>query len=73
MPFDKREVANVTHVFQLPLKPGAEETIYLRFETGTSMTLPLTLWSLETFARESRTDGFIAGLWYGTAADNARV
>ena len=32
-------------VFSLMIPPGSEQTYYLRFQSGASMTLPLTLWT----------------------------
>jgi hypothetical protein len=45
LPFDTRDVRDYRFVFKLPLSLGAERTVYLRFKTGTSMTLDFTLWS----------------------------
>ena len=65
LPFNIREVAYPTLVFKLPVTTGAEETIYLRFENGASMTLPLTIWSLEAFAQKSQAEQLAAGLLFG--------
>jgi len=65
LPFDTRDVAYHRFVFKIPLAPGAEQTIYLRFESENSMPLSLTLWSQGAFAQKSRTESFIAGIFYG--------
>jgi signal transduction histidine kinase len=65
LPFNIREIAYPTLVLGLPVAPGAEETIYLRFENGASMTLPLTIWSLEAFAQKSQAEQLAAGLLFG--------
>jgi signal transduction histidine kinase/CheY-like chemotaxis protein len=65
-PFQSREIAYQTFVFKLPLRPEAEQTFYLRFDSGgESMTLPLTIWSFEEFAQKSQTEQLAAGLFFG--------
>src|SRR5262245_7425433 len=64
-PFDTRDEAYHHFVFKLSLSPRVEQTFYLRFGNGASMTLPLTLWSEEAFAQVSRSEVFIWGLFYG--------
>ncbi len=65
MPFNTRDVPYRTFVFQLPLAPANETTIYLRFESQADMTLPLTLWSLDAFARASEAESLKLGIFYG--------
>jgi signal transduction histidine kinase/PAS domain-containing protein len=65
-PFDTRDEAFHHFVFKLSLPVQAEETFYLRFQNDASMTLPLTLWSAEAFARASRSEVFLWGILYGT-------
>ena len=47
-------------------RPASEQTYYLRFQSGASMTLPLTLWTAGSFYRDraGRTD-FSMGIFYG--------
>src|SRR5215471_11521969 len=47
-PFNSREVSNPNIVFELPLPTAGESIIYIRFQSGSSMTLPLTIWLPET-------------------------
>ncbi len=65
-PFTSREVPHRVFMFKLPLPAQAEHIIYLRFETQAAMSLPLTLWSLEAFARREQIEQFILGLYSGT-------
>ena len=65
LPFATRDVAYPTFVFELPITPSSEKTIYLRFESGSNMTLPLTLWSLEAFSEASGVQLLLSGLFYG--------
>jgi PAS domain S-box-containing protein len=64
-PFNTRDEVYHHFVFKLSLPRQAQQTLYLRFENGASMTLPLTLWSLEAFAQKSRSELFIWGVFYG--------
>jgi len=64
-PFNTRDEAYHHFVFKLQLPPQTEETYYLRVQNEASMTLPLTLWSLDAFAQESRSVLFLDGIFYG--------
>ena len=64
-PFATRDIPHHHFVFTLELPPEAEQTVYLRVQTETSMTLPLTLWSREAFWRHSQHVLYISGLFYG--------
>ena len=64
-PFSTRDVAFHRIVFKLPLPVQAEQTFYLRFQNDASMTLPLTVWSAESFAAASRSELFSWGIFYG--------
>jgi len=65
LPYDTRDVGYHTFVFKLPLEAGTEQTIYLRFESSDSMTLPLTIWSLEAFEQKIQIELLLFGLFYG--------
>ena len=65
LPFNTRDVPYPTFVFEVPLTTASEKTIYLRCVSGSDMTLPLTLWSLEGFAQASRTASLRWGIFYG--------
>ncbi len=64
-PAESREIAHHLFVFSLPIPRDAEQTIYLRFENGAAMTLPLTIWSLHAFNEKSQMGHFGLGLFYG--------
>ena len=66
LPFTTRDVLHHHFIFRVSFVPHTEHTIYLRFESEGAMTLPLTLWSLEAFARKNHTEQFGLGLFYGT-------
>ena len=64
-PFDTRDIPYYHVVFNLPLESQAEGTYYIRVESGSSMTLAFTLWSLESFAVNKISDMLVIGLFYG--------
>jgi PAS domain S-box-containing protein len=64
-PFNTRDIANHHIVFNLHLAPEEEQTFYMRFQSGASMTLPLTLWSPAAFLQDSGAELFILGMFYG--------
>ena len=61
-------------VFDLTLPAQSQQTHYLRFQSGASMTLPLTLWSAEAFLAASQPmllqDGIFFGIMLGLLAYN---
>ncbi|MBD3305729.1 hypothetical protein GF339_05060, partial [candidate division KSB3 bacterium] len=64
-PFATREVPYHRFVFTLSPPRDTTQTVYLRFRNGASMTLPLTLWSVEAFTRHSQVVLLLAGSFYG--------
>ncbi len=65
LPFDTQDVPDYRFVFELPLPSGTERCIYVRFQSESSMTLDLTIKSLEVFTRNSLGNQFRAGFFYG--------
>jgi hypothetical protein len=65
-PFDTRDIPYYHIVFELPLPGMEEQTIYIRVESGSSMTLAFTLWSPEAFAISKINDMLRNGLFYGS-------
>jgi hypothetical protein len=64
-PFSVREVPYRYAVFKLPLLPDQDQTVYLRFQSPQPMLLPLTIWSLESFANQAASDLLKYGLFFG--------
>jgi PAS domain S-box-containing protein len=60
-----RDVLNPNFVFRLSLPHQSEETFYMRFQSGTSMTLPLTLWTQEAFSNHSQQLQMLYWLFFG--------
>jgi len=65
LPFANREVINRNFLFTLPAQLGETSPIYLRFQTESSFTLPLTIWSTGAFARKDHDDQMGLGIYYG--------
>ena len=64
-PVETREVPFHRFVFKLSLPIQTEQTFFLRFKSGASMTLPITLWSLEAFNQNSLFELFLLGSFIG--------
>ena len=64
-PVETREVPFHRFVFKLSLPNQTEQTIFLRFKSSASMTLPLTLWSMEAFNQNSLYELFLLGTFIG--------
>jgi signal transduction histidine kinase/PAS domain-containing protein len=65
-PFETRDLPYYHIIFILPLASQAEQTLYLRVQTGSSVTLGFTLWSPVTFALNKINFMLRTGLFYGS-------
>ena len=67
-PWDAREVRHRNYVFRLPAPtaPGEHE-YYMRVQSKSVVTVPLTLWRPEAFAEQGRNVQLLLGLFYGLA------
>jgi two-component system nitrate/nitrite sensor histidine kinase NarX len=65
LPAETRDLAFPGFAFLVPLPPGEEVTIYVRVETGSSVTLPLVLWRRAVFEDSTRRASLYAGVYYG--------
>ncbi|MGD9952474.1 MAG: 7TM diverse intracellular signaling domain-containing protein [Burkholderiales bacterium] len=64
--WDAREVKHRNHVFRFAApQPAGAHTYYLRAESQSVLTLPLTLWRPEAFAARDRDAQLVLGLFYG--------
>lgn len=63
-PFSEREVAYRNYVFSLPNRPDTM-TCFLRLQTQSSMSIPLTIWSPAGFKDKTVAELFALGLYYG--------
>ncbi len=64
-PATTRDVPHPHIVFNLALPPQSQQTYYLRFQNGASMTLPLTLWTQGAFLDHSFLEQTLMGVFYG--------
>ena len=63
LPFSQRDISYRNIVFMLP--PDDSATLYLRFETESSMRLPMTIWKLESFLTHVNHEELAYGIYYG--------
>lgn len=64
-PYKDRDYPTNVHAFDLKLPPGSDQVILIRFENQAAMTLPLTLWSPAAFSRQTASNQFVFGVFYG--------
>ncbi len=64
-PFKQREIVTRNFVFQVPPSSLNGQSIYLRFQTESSMNILLTLWGKKAFSLKDRYDQFRLGIYYG--------
>ena len=65
LPFSTREITHPRFLFNLPLAPEEEQTIYLRLESEASMNFPLKIWSAEAIAQDDLVQQLLNGFIYG--------
>jgi signal transduction histidine kinase len=65
VPPSERSFAHRTHVFPLRFTPGTDYTLYLRIAGESSLSLPLTLWRSDAFARMTSTQMYMLGAYAG--------
>ncbi|MGK5090442.1 7TM diverse intracellular signaling domain-containing protein [Deltaproteobacteria bacterium TL4] len=64
-PFEKRDLLYHNFIFNLVLPPLQSQTLYLRFQTQGSLSLPLTLWESQAFSEKVNQEQFGFGLFFG--------
>jgi PAS domain S-box-containing protein len=65
LPFSKREIKNRNFIFLLPPVLSGAGPIYMRFQSDSTMTMPLTIWSKTAFEQKDHEDQIRLGLYYG--------
>ena len=65
LPFETRDIPYPKFVFKIPLKYGAERIVYMRFENEASMTIPLSLFTVDEFSQHTNNEHLFSGLFYG--------
>ena len=64
-PLSTRDIFYPRIIFTLAIPNDSEQTIYMRFKNGASMTIPLTLWKQETFLNYAGPREDLMGVLYG--------
>ncbi|MEJ2600415.1 MAG: 7TM-DISM domain-containing protein, partial [Anaerolineales bacterium] len=64
-PYKNRDIPYRRMAFNLDIPPGSEQNVYLRFQSESSMTLPLILWSRSAFTNYMLVDQLIFGIFFG--------
>lgn len=64
-PVSSRDLRYPHFVFDLKIPAQSQQTYYLRFQNGASMTLPLTLWTPAAFFNHSTQEQIAFGIYYG--------
>lgn len=64
-PFSQRPMAHRNLVFPLELQPGERQTIFIRVQSGGSLTVPITLWRPEALQRDDQSTYALLSLYYG--------
>jgi signal transduction histidine kinase len=65
LPFDSREMDYRNFIFKLSENPESEKTYYLRFETSSSMNMPLNFWSRDALIEKITSEQFLLGIFFG--------
>jgi signal transduction histidine kinase len=65
VPLANRDFPFRAPVFILHLSPGAEQTFYLHFESGSSMTINLILWEHQAFVKKAQLELLTLGVLGG--------
>lgn len=65
LPYASRQIRQNNYLFELPMTPGEETTVYLRLHSEGSVQAPLTLWSPEAYMEDQPTRLYVLGMIYG--------
>ena len=65
LPFSAREIEHPGFLFNLPLNAAEGSTIYVRLESESAMSFPMTIWSAEALAQDDLTQQLLNGFIYG--------
>lgn len=62
---ETRDLLHPHIIFDLTIPPQEQQAYYLRFQSGASMTLPLTLWAQDAFFIASQKKQILLGIYFG--------
>jgi len=63
--FKERDIQVHNYAFQLKTAPSKDTTLYLRIQSESAMSVPITLYTPAAFAEYSSQSGLVSGLFYG--------
>jgi serine phosphatase RsbU (regulator of sigma subunit)/anti-sigma regulatory factor (Ser/Thr protein kinase) len=63
-PFNSRDIRHRNFIFIIEQEPGIQ-TLYMRFQTSSSLNLPLTLWSQQALLNKTGTEQILLGIFFG--------
>ncbi len=64
-PLEERDLKHRNFLFRFTLPPNEIRTIYMRFQSEGALLLPLTLWTVESFAAKDHEEQIVFGLYFG--------
>jgi signal transduction histidine kinase len=62
---ETRDIRHPRIIFSLPIPAQGQQIIYLRVESGSSPTFPITLWAPDAFFSEAQWELVVFGLYFG--------
>jgi PAS domain S-box-containing protein len=65
LPFREREIQNRNLLVSLPQSALTGSPIYLRIASGSTISLPMTIWSARAFLKSDHNEQFLLGIYYG--------
>ncbi|MCB1317916.1 MAG: guanylate cyclase, partial [Leptospiraceae bacterium] len=65
LPFDQRDLHHRNFVFDLPIRSGSTAKVYLRVDTESAMSLPMRIWTRDSFTEKDHLEQAILMLYYG--------
>jgi len=64
-PFFQQEISYQNSAFKINLPPHTNQTFYLRVQSNSPISLPITLWSVEGFLEHIYYQQWYSGIFYG--------
>jgi PAS domain S-box-containing protein len=65
LPFGAREFQNRNLLVSLPQSSFTGKPLYLRVESESTISLPMTIWSTRAFLKSDHNEQFLLGIYYG--------
>jgi signal transduction histidine kinase len=65
LPFTSRQIKQNNYLFEVPLIPGQNKTVYLRVKSSGSIQVPLSLWDNSAYLEEQPPRMYVLGVLYG--------